>query len=347
MPGLPISQRPDCYLPNEVVQLKEVIVPTALITGGHAGIGFECAKQLASRSRYDLVLAGRSMERIKAVAQKLRMAYGIKVSALKLDTSSLSSVREAAKEFRAMLDSGEVTSFQALLCNAGGYFGGPPSYSTEGYETTFATNCLGHFLLVELLIDSMEDYGCIVFTASGTHDPDTADGKLVGIVAEPDAIALANNGKAVRKPLSAGKRYSTSKLCTILYAYELHRRLRRAGSSIASIAFDPGSVPETGLLRTMPRPVQWLAKTRFAKWLAKRVGITQGSISFSGACLAKVSADPAYRNESGKYFQSHNGTLSDTRSSRLSYDEQRALKLWNESKTLVRLQPDEESALLR
>ena len=331
----------------EVVHLKEVIVPTALITGGHAGIGFECAKQLASRSRYNLVLAGRSMEQIKAAAQQLRTAYGIKVSTLKLDTSSLSSVREAATEFRAMLDSGEVTSFQALLCNAGGYFAGPLSYSKDGYETTFATNCLGHFLLIELLAEQIGDNGRIVFTASGTHDPDTADGKMVGIVAEPDAIALANDGKDARKSLSAGKRYSTSKLCTILYAYELHRRLRRAGSSIASIAFDPGAVPETGLLRAMPKPVQWLAKTRFMKWIMKRVGVTQGSISFSGASLAKVATDPAYRNGSGKYFQSNNGALSDTRSSKLSYDEQRALKLWNDSKMLVRLQPNEESVQLR
>jgi NAD(P)-dependent dehydrogenase (short-subunit alcohol dehydrogenase family) len=246
-----------------------------------------------------------------------------------------------------MLDSGEVDSFQALLCNAGGYFGGPLSYSKDGYETTFATNCLGHFLLIELLTERMGDNGRIVFTASGTHDPDTADGKMVGIVAEPDAIALANDGKDARKSLSAGKRYSTSKLCTILYAYELHRRLRRAGSSIASIAFDPGAVPQTGLLRTMPKPVQWLAKTRLMKWITRRVGVTQGSISFSGASLAEVATDPAYRNASGKYFQSNNGALSDTRSSKLSYDEQRALKLWNDSKTLVRLQPIEESVHLR
>ena len=239
--------------------LKEVIVPTALITGGHAGIGFECAKQLASRSRYNLVLAGRSMEQINAAAQQLRTDFGIRVSTLKLDISSLSSVRDAATKFRATLDSGEVDSFQALLCNAGGYFGGPLSYSKDGYETTFATNCLGHLLLIELLTERMGN-GRIVFTASGTHDPDTADGKMVGIVAEPDAIALANDGKDARKSLSAGKRYSTSKLCTILYAYELHRRFRRAGSSIASIAFDTGAVPETGLLRTMPKPVQWLAK---------------------------------------------------------------------------------------
>ena len=44
--------------------------------------------------------------------------------------------------------------------------------------------------------------GRIVFTASGTHDPETTDGKMVGIAAEPDATALANDGKNGKKPLS-------------------------------------------------------------------------------------------------------------------------------------------------
>lgn len=322
-------------------------MPTALVTGGHAGIGFECAKQLASRSHYNLVLAGRSLERMEPAARQLRTVYCVEVSLLVLDISSLTSVREAARQFRALLDSGKIDSFQALLCNAGGRFDGPLSYSADGYETTFATNCLGHFLLIELLTGCIANDGRIVFTASGTHDPDTTDGKMVGIVAEPDALALANDGKNGTKPLSGGKRYSTSKLCTILYAYELHRRLRRAGSTIASIAFDPGSVPETGLLRTMPKPVQVLAKTRFLKWVMKRIGVTQGTIDFSGACLAQIAADPIYANGSGKYFQSNAGTFLEKPSSRMSYDEQRASKLWNDSKMLVRLQPNEEAVQLR
>ena len=322
-------------------------MPTLLITGGHAGIGFRCAQQLASQTHHHLVLAGRSPERMEAAAQQLRTDHGVKVSTLPLDTSSLTSVREAAPRFRAMLDRGEIDSFQALLCNAGGKHDGPISYSPDGYETTFATNCLGHFLLVELLTDQLAKNGRIVFTASGTHDPDTADGKMVGRVVEPDAVALANDGKNGRKPLSGGVRYSTSKLCTMLYAYELHRRLRRAGSSIASIAFEPGSIPQTGLLRTMPKPVQWLARTSVMRGFMKRMGINVGSLDFAGVSLAQLAAAPLYADGSGKYFQCKAGRLIDARSSKLSYDEERARKLWEDSRRLVQLQPAEESAALR
>ena len=327
-------------------------MPTVLITGGHAGIGLECARQLASGPRLDILLAGRSPERMEQVAAQLRSAHGVKVGILPLDVASLGSVRTAAARCRAMLDGGEIDSLQAILCNAGAQFRGPISYSVDGYEETFATNCLGHFLLVELLVDRVAEQGRIVFTASGTHDPETADGRMVGVAAEPDATALANDGKANDgkagvKPLSGGVRYSTSKLCTILYAYELHRRLRGSGSSVASIAFDPGSVPETGLLRTMPRPVQRLARTRLMKSVMKRMGVTMGSVGFSGAALARVAADPAFAGASGQYLQSNDGKLIETRSSKTSYDEERAYRLWNDSRLLVHLRPEEESVQLR
>lgn len=320
---------------------------TILITGGHGGIGLECSRQLASVYHVNLVLAGRSLERMEPVAQELRTAYGVKVNTIQLDTSSLVSVRSAAAQCRTMLDNGEIDSLQAIVCNAGVRLSGPVSYSADGYEETFATNYLGHFLLVELLFDRVADHGRIVYTASGTHDPDTTDGKMVGIAAEPDAVALANTGKDGKKTLSTGKLYATSKLCMILHAYELDRRLRRSGSSVASIAYDPGSTSGTGFLREMPKPVQWISKTAFMNWFFKRAGITMGSVDFSGKALAKIAADPAYANGSGKYFQSNDGKLIERRSSKMSYDEQRALKLWNDTKKLVHLQPNEEPAQLR
>lgn len=312
-------------------------MPTAVITGGHSGIGYSCARHLATHYQWDLVLAGRSPDKMHKAADALRREAGVHVTTLALDTSSLASVRAAAARCVAMLDRGELASLDALLCNAGGRFDGPVAYSEDGYEVTFASNCLGHCLLAE----HMAPAGRIVFTASGTHDPDTMDGKLVGAVVDPDAVVLANIGKDGSKPISAGKRYSTSKLCNILNAYELHRRLRTSGSSLVAIAFDPGSTPDTGFLRTMPSPVQWLSTTTFMTWLSRRLGVTMGSVGFSGASLARLAADPAYAGSSGKYLQSNDGTLIEARSSTLSYDEAKAARLWNQMGALARLQPEE------
>jgi NAD(P)-dependent dehydrogenase (short-subunit alcohol dehydrogenase family) len=319
---------------------------TVLITGGHSGIGREAARQLAGRG-VNLVLAGRSPERMRSVAEELRTAHGVQVDALELDVSTLDSVRGAAARCASLLEGGEVGALQAILCNAGGRFDGDEQYTPDGYELTFATNCLGHFLLVELLLPSLAADGRVVFTASGTHDSETMDGRMVGAAVEPDAVALANDGKDGSKPLSAGKRYSTSKLCTVMYAYELARRLQSSGSSIASIAFDPGSVPETGFLRGMPGPVRWLAQTSGMRWMMRQVGVTSSTLAFSGASLADIAVDPRFATGSGEYFQAEMGKLTSVRSSKVSYDQQRAMKLWEDTKGLVDLQREEEPASLR
>lgn len=320
---------------------------TILITGGHSGIGLECSKLLASKYHYNLILVGRSPEKMELFAMELRKSYGIKVIVLYMDTSSLTSVRHGVDQcLKLFVNSDEIDALQGIICNAGVRLNGKVSYAEDGYETTYATNYLGHVLLVELLIDKVAENGRIVFTSSGTHDPDTADGKIMGIADHHTAIELANTGKNGTKPVSPGKMYATSKLDMIQYAYELDRRLKRQDSSILSIAYDPGSTPGTGFTRNMPKPVQWLAETSLMRWLMKRNGVTMGDMVFSGKALARVAADPAYANGSGKYFQSNDGKLIERRSSKLSYDEQRAKKLWEDTKTLIRLQPNEVSKRL-
>ncbi|WP_259663993.1 SDR family NAD(P)-dependent oxidoreductase [Rhizobium bangladeshense] len=318
-----------------------------LITGGHSGIGLECVKRLVWDRPLNIVLAGRSPDRMKEVVGQLRQNGGTKISTLPLDTSSLTSVREAAARLRSMVEGGEIDTLQAILCNAGGRSFGPVLHSPEDYETTFAGNYLGHFLLVHLLVDSLAKDGRVVFTTSGTHDPDTRDGKAVGPAVEPDAWKLAKVGVDGGKPLSSGVRYATAKLCVILFAYELHRRLQRSGSSISSIAFDPGSVSGTSFLRGAPAPLRFIAGTSFARRLMKLAGITLGSLEVSGASLAKLATDTAYAQGSGRYFQVNDGSFGERRSATISYDEARAIKLWNASKQLVSLTTTEESPLLR
>ncbi|WP_438871352.1 hypothetical protein [Paractinoplanes lichenicola] len=125
---------------------------------------------------------------------------------------------------------------------------------------------------------------------------------------EPDAVALATSAK-----LAAGVRYSTSKLCTVMYAYELHRRLRASGSTVSSIAYDPDAVPETGFLRSMPRPVQRLSTSAAMKWFSRRIGITTSDVAFSGASLAALAVAPEHAQASGQYFQAHDETLTAVR----------------------------------
>ncbi|MFT3710068.1 MAG: SDR family NAD(P)-dependent oxidoreductase [Archangium sp.] len=309
-----------------------------LITGGHSGIGYECAKTLVSEYRSEVVLAGRSPQRMAEVATELKKLADVNVTLLELDTSSLASVRAAAAKCQ-----GE--TFDAILCNAGGRFE-KLEYSADGYERTFATNCLGHFLLVELLIDRVAKNGRVVFTTSGTHDPDSLDGKMVGKVVEPDATALANTGRS-GPGLGAGKRYTTSKLVDLMYAYELARKLKSAGSAITATGYDPGSIPDSNFLRGMPGPVRALAASSFMKWFSAKIGVTQGDLVFSGAALAKLAVDPQYAGVTAKYFQSSSLRLLEKPSATVSYSEPLARKLWDDSRHLAHLKPEELSALLR
>ena len=319
---------------------------TALITGGNAGLGLEAAKRLAAKKQ-NLILAGRDQSTVERAASDLRVRFGVQVTTVQLDLSSLASVRSAAKDIQRLMAEGKIQHLDALLCNAGAQFRGPISYSKDGFEETFAINHLGHFLLVNLLLDCLTKDGRVVFTASGTHDPETMDGKMVGKAIEPDAFLLANEGKQGSKPSSGGVRYATSKLCTLLFCYELNRRLAERGSRLASIAFDPGLIPETGLSRTAPAFAAKLLRTKWMKWLLQRLGVTMGSLAFSGDALARIAVDFDFAGATGQYLQSKNGSLITSRSSKASYDKQKAAKLWTDSATLVKLQPNEGFEVLR
>jgi NAD(P)-dependent dehydrogenase (short-subunit alcohol dehydrogenase family) len=319
---------------------------TTLITGGNAGLGLEAAKRLAAKKQ-NLVLAGRDRSGLEKAASDLRERLGVQVSTVQLDLSSLASVRSAAKDVQRLIAEGQIQHLDALVCNAGAQFRGPISYSKDGYEGTFAINYLGHFLLVNLLLDCLTEDGRVVFTASGTHDPETMDGKMVGKAIEPDAFALANEGKQGRKPSSGGVRYATSKLCTLMLCYELNRRLAKRASSLASIAYDPGLIPETGLSRTAPAFAARLLRTKLMKWLLQNLGVTMGSLTFSGDALARIAVDPDFAGATGQYLQSKNGSLITSRSSKASYDEEKAFRLWRDSATLVKLESNETAEVLR
>ena len=81
------------------------------------------------------------------------------------------------------------------------------------------------------------------------------------------------------------------------------------------------------------------------KGVMKRMGVTQSSVAFSGASLARIATDPAFAGKSGCYLQAAEGDLVERRSSKASYDKAAAVRLWADSERLVGLRPEEGSAL--
>ena len=72
-----------------------------------------------------------------------------------------------------------------------------------------------------------------------------------------------------------------------------------------------------------------------------------GQMPFSGEALGMLVADAAFAGDSGKYFHSKDGVLSEARSSAVSYDEGKAAKLWSDSEELVHLGASERPRRLQ
>jgi NAD(P)-dependent dehydrogenase (short-subunit alcohol dehydrogenase family) len=320
---------------------------TALVTGGNSGIGFECARALAQRG-WQVLIASRNRALSAAAVQRIARECGDDAAAeLPLDLGSLASVRALAQE----IERREV-ALRALVCNAGLQVYSGPTLSPDGYESTFAINHLGHFLLTNLLLTRLTRNAParIVIVASGVHDPKMRTGMPTAAVT--DFATLAATGGPRRGEFNGRLAYVNSKLCNLWFAYELDRRLAAAGLSngaqrLSVNGFDPGLVPGSGLARDYPRALRFVWG-RILPGLARvltRVLPTVNPAPKAGAALANLVLDPNLVGVSGKYFPSHS-RWREAPSSDASYDAARAGELWDASVRMTGLSAA-ESPLVR
>jgi NAD(P)-dependent dehydrogenase (short-subunit alcohol dehydrogenase family) len=212
----------------------------------------------------------------------------------------------------------------AIVCNAGLQVSGT-EWTEDGVEMTFGVNHLGHFALVKGLLDELTHPARIVVVSSGTHDPSKHTGMpdpgytSAAEIAQPRAEQSGHDGR---------RRYTTSKLCNVLFTYELDRRLGHGGQGVTVNAFDPGLMPGSGLARDYP-PLQ-----RFAwRYLLPALRVFPGvrSTRTSGRYLATLASDARFDGVTGEYFSG----LKPIRSSADSYDRDKALDLWETSEELL------------
>jgi NAD(P)-dependent dehydrogenase (short-subunit alcohol dehydrogenase family) len=189
----------------------------AVVTGANSGIGLATARELA-RAGAHVVLACRNTGRGEEAATAIRgAAAGADVEVRPLDLAALASVRAFAERFEGPLD---------LLINNAGLMAPPRRQTADGFELQLGTNHLGHFALTGLLIGAMER---------------REDARVVTLSSQAHRMGRIRFGDL------QGERfyfrwtaYGQSKLANLLFAVELERRLRAAGSTVSSMAAHPG-----------------------------------------------------------------------------------------------------------
>lgn len=301
-----------------------------VVTGASAGLGLAVSGELA-KAGYRVILGCRSVSRGEAaVAAILDGTPDADLEVVEMDLASLASVRSAAKK---IVQDESLLPLHGLVCNAGVQVVSGITRSLDGYELTFATNHLGHFELIRLLLDHVGDGGRIALVSSQVHQgPRQAMGFPAphwdhpAKLADPDVSTLDDSAHAGRV------RYATSKLANLYTTYELARRL--AGRKIAVNAFDPGLMPETGLDRDWP---QWTRRIYHAMAPAL-IKLLPGarSVDSSAADLAWLVSAPEVAEVTGGYFSGRRRHSSSPE----SYDRLRAAELWEVSAQLVAEGPE-------
>jgi NAD(P)-dependent dehydrogenase (short-subunit alcohol dehydrogenase family) len=215
---------------------KELANRFVVITGANTGIGRATAESLAQRG-CTVVLAGRSLERTQPVLDAIRSAGG-EALFVELNLGELASVRAGAAR---ILDLGR--PIDILINNAG--LAGQRGLTKDGFELTFGTNHLGHFLLTVLLAKQLKS---------------AARARIVNVASKAHYDATGIDFAALQKPTQSVvgvSEYAVSKLANVLFTSELARRLGPSG--VHSYALHPGVVA-SDIWRRIPWGLRSLAK---------------------------------------------------------------------------------------
>ncbi|KAF1333202.1 Protochlorophyllide oxidoreductase, partial [Globisporangium splendens] len=259
-----------------------------LVTGGNAGLGFQCCLALAKQPNTHVIVAGRNQQRVNdAVAQILAVATPTAIVEPGIvDLASLESVRTFANKLKS-----RQLQFFTIICN-GGVQLKQKEMTVDGFERTFGTNHLGHFLLLDILREQTQR---IMMLGSETHDPAERTG-----IAPPSELNFDQLARGYES-FNALEAYAASKLCNTLYAKEFVRRYPN-GPTI--LAYSPGFTPDTSLFREHNWFVWLFMKPifRFFSWLH---GGRISTPEYSGGYMAKLASDDRLQAEykSGSYIR--------------------------------------------
>lgn len=277
---------------------------TCIITGGNAGIGYETARRLAMTGAR-VVLVCRNAERGEAAIDRLADESGNRELSLQVcDLGSQAAVRRAAEEL-----GGRFKRLDVLINNAALY--SPVRRLTaDGIEMQFAANYLGHFLLTNLLLDTLKA---------------SAPSRIVNLTTiNHFQVSLPLDDLQAERSFEPKVVHMRSKLALILFTYELARRL--AGTGVTANCVHPGVIA-TNLLGDVRNVAP---QDRITPAMGGRPPEEGGQAPFYLATAAELA------DVSGKYFD----RCREAPSSDETRDREKARRLWAMSAKLTGLPDD-------
>jgi len=215
---------------EEVSQGIDLNGKVAIVTGASSGLGVETARALALRGAH-VFLAVRDTNKALPFAQQIKdSTKNQNVEIAKLDLGNLDSVRAFAKEFLA-----KDLPLNILINNAG--IMAVPFQLLEGYESQFATNHLGHFLLAVLLLPALKK---------------GAPSRVVCVssVAHKRSPVRFDDINFEKESYDKWTAYGQSKTANVLFALEFHKRYSKDG--ISAFSLHPGGIM-TGLQSSLSK----------------------------------------------------------------------------------------------
>jgi NAD(P)-dependent dehydrogenase (short-subunit alcohol dehydrogenase family) len=271
-----------------------------VVTGATRGIGRASAAGLG-RLGATVVLIARRREDGERTSREIADHSTVPPAVVTADLASQASIREAAAELRRLYPHLHV------LVNNAGLITRRRELTVDGLELQFAVNHLAYFLLTNLLLDQLKAGAPsrIINVSSGAHS----------------GARLDFDDLQGERGYDGNRAYSRTKLANILFTYELARRLQ--GTGVTANCLHPGVIGTQLLADYMGIPIAGRALAR-----------TFGASPEKGAeTIIYLATSPDVETVTGKYFEAKR----ERRSSRESYDEAAARRLWDVSESLTSL----------
>ena len=226
---------------------------TALITGANAGLGKEVARQLALRPEFERIhLACRNQPRATAAMADLEAVTGRSIFDIVLmDVADQASVRSGLAAIDGTVD--------ALVMNAGVIGPETMDLTADGVTTVFATNVLGHVVLLEGLLAEGRLGDVAVFAGSeavaGVPKLRMKGPSFDSTSADELVTAIDGSYFADRKP-DFNLAFAQAKYIGALWM----AHLAREHPDRRFITMSPGNTTGTGAASGLPLPMRLAAK---------------------------------------------------------------------------------------